>query len=64
MAANPCPALPNELWNRVLENFRKENDLPDIWMSYRFVSTAFKTAVESIFREKHLRKTWIRYELG
>jgi hypothetical protein len=65
MTTKQSLSLPNEIWIRVLENLsQKEEDLPDAWMSCRHVSTAFKGAVESIFRERHLSKTWIVFRLG
>jgi len=64
MTAKQCPTLPAELWLRVLENLQKEEDLPELWTSHRYVCTAFKQAVEAIMRENHLRKTWINFQLG
>ena len=64
MERTQCPALPAELWLRVLENLQKEEDLPELWTSHRYVCTAFKQAVEAIMRENHLRKTWINFQLG
>lgn len=64
MASKQPPTLPNEIWIRVLENLNQEQDIPDAWLSCRHVSTAFKAVVESIFRERHLPKTWIVFYLG
>ncbi|CAG8972165.1 hypothetical protein HYALB_00009713 [Hymenoscyphus albidus] len=33
-------------------------------MNHRFVCRTFKTAVEDVFRDKYLRKTYIRWDLG
>ena len=40
------------------------NDRPKLWVSGRAVCTAFKEAIETIFREKHLPKTFIAFHLG
>ncbi|TVY52887.1 hypothetical protein LSUE1_G009920 [Lachnellula suecica] len=56
--------LPPELWIKVLKNLNEENDLPALWISYRHVCKTFQDAVESIFIEKHLPKTWLRWNLG
>jgi len=65
MASKQSLTLPNEIWIRVVENLsKKEEDLPDAWMTCRHVSTAFKAAVETVFREIHLSKTWIAFLLG
>jgi hypothetical protein len=64
MATVQCPTLPPELWIRILRNLKMEEDLPDLWMSFRHVCTAFKDAVESIFCNEHLPKTWIQFNLG
>lgn len=55
-------ALPTEIWIRVLESLRTEN--VELWMSMRHVSRGFKDAVETIFRDKHLPKTFIDIDLG
>jgi hypothetical protein len=64
MATRQALSLPNEIWIRILENLKKESDLPDAWIVCRQVSTAFRDAVESIFRERHLSKSWIVFMLG
>ncbi|KAH6672544.1 hypothetical protein B0J14DRAFT_75505 [Halenospora varia] len=56
--------LPPELWHRILRNLNEENDLTELWISHRHVNTAFRDAVESIFRARHLRKTYINFNLG
>ncbi|KAK0104272.1 hypothetical protein ONS96_005364 [Cadophora gregata f. sp. sojae] len=64
MATSQCPSLPNELWTQILENLRADEDLPTLWKSCRNVSTIFRDAAESIFREQHLPKTNIYFFLG
>jgi hypothetical protein len=64
MATRRTLSLPNEIWIRILENLKKENDLADAWMLCRQVSTAFRDPVESIFRERHISKSWIVFMLG
>jgi len=57
--------LPTELWIRTLSFIADDfNDRPKLWVSGRAVCTAFKEAIETIFREKHLPKTFIAYSLG
>jgi hypothetical protein len=64
MVTRQTLSLPNEIWIRILENLKKENDLADAWMVFRQVSTAFRDAVESIFRDRHLSKSRIIFMLG
>ncbi|KAH8646571.1 hypothetical protein BGZ60DRAFT_535555 [Tricladium varicosporioides] len=56
--------LPPQLWHQVLRNLNEENDLTELWMSHRHVNTVFRDAVESIFKARHLRKTYINFNLG
>jgi hypothetical protein len=57
--------LPTELWIRILSFLANDfNDRPKLWVSGRAVCTAFKEAIETIFRDKHLPKTFIEYHLG
>ena len=58
------PVLPAELWLAILQNVQREEDLPELWTSYRRVCKASKQAVEAIVRQNHLRKTWINFQLG
>jgi hypothetical protein len=58
------PILPAELWLGILQNLQREEDLPELWTSYRRVCKASKRAVEAIMRQNHLRKTWINFQLG
>ncbi|KAK2754488.1 hypothetical protein FQN54_006889 [Arachnomyces sp. PD_36] len=60
MATAQCPSLPYELWLQVLQNFKRDDDLPHLWM-LRHVNRTFKDAVEFIFRKKHLPKTWVEF---
>lgn len=62
MATREPVQLPTEVWIRVLQSLKTEN--VELWMSMRHVSRAFKDAVEAIFRDKHLPKTYIDIELG
>jgi hypothetical protein len=64
MASQENLTLPNEIWIRILGNFKKDHELTDAWMSCRHVSTTFRDAVEAIFRDKHLPKTWLAFNLG
>lgn len=61
MATKQAPTLPTELWIRVLENIREDADRLELWISMRHVSKAFKDAVESIFRDRHLPKTQLDF---
>ncbi|TVY93832.1 hypothetical protein LAWI1_G000740 [Lachnellula willkommii] len=63
-AAKNASYLPPEIWIRTLKNFDQENDLPELWMNYRHICKPFQSAIDSIFIEKHLPKTWIRWSLG
>jgi hypothetical protein len=57
--------LPTELWIRTLSFLANDDhERPKLWVSGRAVSTAFKEAIETTFREKHLPKTFISYHLG
>lgn len=61
--------LPPEIWTRVIEKYAEPSaedpvDLSELWMSHRFVCRIFRTAVEDVFRDKYLRKTYIRWDLG
>jgi hypothetical protein len=57
--------LPTELWVRVLSFMADDlNDRRKLWVSGRAVCTVFKEAIETIFREKHLPKTFIAFHLG
>ncbi|KAF4627489.1 hypothetical protein G7Y89_g10664 [Cudoniella acicularis] len=64
MSTRDRKSLPPELWNRVISNFNKEQDLPALWTTLRHVNTTFRDIIESIFRTKHLRKTFINFHLG
>lgn len=60
------PKLPTELWIRILSTIKasESGNLTDLWISMRHVSTAFKEAVESVFRDRYLSKTYIDFLLG
>jgi hypothetical protein len=62
--AKQIPTLPTELWIRVLESHRTPQTLPGLWNAIRHVSTTFREAVESIFRDNLLPKTSITFNLG
>jgi hypothetical protein len=64
MEAPQTFTLPNELWIRVLQDLDNEEDIAVLWTTCRHVCTAFKDATESIFRERHLPKTRINFDLG
>jgi hypothetical protein len=64
MAAEQTATLPNEIWIRVLQNLDNDESIADLWTTCRHVCTAFKDATESIFRERHLPKTRINFNLG
>ena len=53
-----------ELWIRILESHRTGQTLPELWNTIRHVSTTFKSAVESIFCDHLLTKTYISFDLG
>ncbi|KAH7327328.1 hypothetical protein BKA65DRAFT_510401 [Rhexocercosporidium sp. MPI-PUGE-AT-0058] len=64
MASKQCPTLPNELWTQILQNFNSDEDLPTLWKCCRHVSTAFRDAADSIFRDQHLPTTTFCFYLG
>jgi hypothetical protein len=65
IAATMPVTLPTELWIRILSLIANDlNDRPKLWVSGRAVCTAFKETIETIFREKHLPKTFIQFHLG
>ena len=60
-----CIKLPTELWIRILSFVANDQvDRPELWVSGRAVSATFKEAIETIYSEKLLPKTFIRYHLG
>jgi len=63
MAEHQAAALPNELWIRVLQNLDDDDGIAELW-ACRHVCTAFKDATESIFRDRHLPKTRLNFNLG
>lgn len=62
MSTKTIPKLPTEVWLRVLQHVKA--DKTELWTSVRHVSRAFKESVETIFRERHLPKTYIHIDLG
>jgi hypothetical protein len=64
MATDALPALPPELWLRVLQNLVEEDDLPHLWMTCRHVCTSFRDAAESIFRGRQLPLVKILFTIG
>ena len=62
MSTQPQGKLPTELWIRVLQSIKI--DKVELWMSIRHVSQDLKEAVETLFRDKHLPKTFIEIALG
>jgi len=65
IAATMPTTLPAELWIRILSLIGdNDNDRPKLWVSGRAVCSTFKEAIEAVFREKHLPKTYISYHLG
>lgn len=56
--------LPNELWIRVLQNLRADDDLPFLWITCRHVNSVFRHAVESTFQTRLLPKLRINFTLG
>lgn len=64
MSASIAKQLPVELWYKVLEHVDKNQELVDLWMSYRHVCRAWRDAAESVFRDMHLSKTTLEFHLG
>jgi hypothetical protein len=64
MTAHQTATLPNELWIRVLQNLDNDENIADLWTTCRHVCTAFKDATETMFRERHLPKTILNFNLG
>lgn len=62
MSSQPPVRFPTEVWLRILQCLK--TDKTELWMTMRHVSRAFKEGVETIFRERHLPKTWIDISLG
>ena len=57
-------SLPTELWYKVFEHVNKDRDLVDLWMTYRNVCKTWRNAAEAVFREIHLPKMSIDFQLG
>ncbi|OCK82373.1 hypothetical protein K432DRAFT_424204 [Lepidopterella palustris CBS 459.81] len=55
-----CPSLPPELWIRILSY---HGDLNHLWSTCRQVSSTFQAYVDQVFAEKHLRTTYIDFNL-
>lgn len=53
-----CPHLPAELWISVLSHVQDCNHL---WSTCRRVSTDFRSYVETVFADKHIKKTRIEF---
>lgn len=64
MAEHQAPALPDELWIRVLQNLDNDENIAELWTTCRHVCTAFKDATESIFRDRHLPRTRFSFDFG
>jgi hypothetical protein len=64
MAEHQARTLPTELWIRVLQNLDEDESITGLWITCRHVCTAFKDATESIFRDRHLPKVRIEFDLG
>jgi len=65
MATRRTLSLPNEIWIRILENLKKENDLADAWMLCRQVSTAFRDplnpySARDIFQRVGSYSCWVK----
>ncbi|KAI0155694.1 hypothetical protein BJ166DRAFT_339766 [Pestalotiopsis sp. NC0098] len=60
----PTPALPLELWTKILSSLTEPHYLPRTWLSCRRVSHAFKVATEAAFTDVYLRRMVIRTELA
>ncbi|KAH8586776.1 hypothetical protein B0O99DRAFT_48858 [Bisporella sp. PMI_857] len=63
MAAQ-IPLLPPELWFKVIESHESDQNLPEMWLTWRHVSKTFQNVVETIFQESVLPRTCIRFLLG
>ncbi|KAF7518233.1 hypothetical protein G7054_g13535 [Neopestalotiopsis clavispora] len=58
------PALPLEIWTRILGHVSEPHYLPRTWLNCRRVSHAFKAATETAFADVYLRRMVIRTELA
>ena len=64
---NSRARLPPELWAMTVSTMRdrkSQAELAYLWMTVRRVSKQFEWAVEKIFREEHIEKTWIFVDSG
>ncbi|KAL0261830.1 hypothetical protein SLS55_003262 [Diplodia seriata] len=64
--ARRCPALPVELWIRIISCITNSNVIPHVWLSCRRVSRCVRAATEEAFLHRHLKpRTHVKFrDLG